>query len=403
MKTLKSFKHTRIACYTGSVTQAIIVNFAPLLFLTFEKDYNIPLSQITVLIALNFITQLTVDCLSAKFVPKIGYRPCIVTAHILCAAGLLLLGLLPPLLPSAFAGLVISVIIYAIGGGLIEVLVTPITESCPSDSKAASMGLAHSFFSWGSVFAIVVSTLFFATAGIENWRYLAYCWAIVPAANAVYFSIVPINPLAGEEEKGGSVGELFKSGKFWFFFFLMMLSGACEIGMSQWASAFAESALVTSPLSQYAKTLGDLMGPCFFAVMMGISRVLYSALTKKADLRMLMIISTSLCVCCYLLTSLSQDPIIALVGCGLCGFSVGIMWPGTCSLAAATHSGGSTALFALLAVGGDLGCTVGPAVVGTVSDLFGGNLSRGFLIATAIPTTLLICLAASKKVWKKKD
>lgn len=402
MKKLTSFKHTMVASYIGYITQAIINNFAPLLFLTFESSYDIPLSKITVLVTVNFSIQLFIDLLSAKFVDKIGYRTCIVAAHLFCFLGLFGLGMLPDILPNPYVGLVISICIYAIGGGLIEVLISPIVESCPTERKAASMGLLHSFYCWGHMFVIMLSTLFFSLIGISSWKYLALFWSLIPLFNLFYFILVPINQLPSEKEGGGTLKNLFSSKVFLIFFCLMFLSGASEQSMSQWASAFAESALISSPFAEYAKVLGDLMGPCLFALMMGISRVIFSKLSDRIDLRKMMISSGIICILCYLVAAISSNPIVSLIGCGMCGFSVGIMWPGVFSYSTVKCTGVGTAMFALLSLAGDLGCAAGPSVVGFVADASSSSLKNGMLAAIVFPVLLTAGLIICGKVSDKK-
>jgi len=386
MSVKNNYKHTIYASYIGYVTQAVINNFAPLLFLTFRSSYDIPIEQITLLVTVNFAVQLLVDFLSAKFADIIGYRPLAVASHILAAAGLAGLGILPELLPP-YTGILIAVILYAIGGGLLEVLISPIVEACPTDSskKSAHMSLLHSFYCWGHVFVVIFSTVFFVVFGINNWKILALIWAVIPLLNAFYFSRVPIATFA---DNGGnkSIKKLLSSKLFWLLMLLMICSGASEQAMIQWASVFAEGGLKVS------KTVGDLTGPCLFAVLMGISRVGYSRLSEKINLKFFMICSSVLCIISYLLASLSPNPVLALIGCALCGLSVGIMWPGTFSLAAAKCPEGGTALFALLALGGDLGCSSGPTLVGMTSGILGGNIKAGILTGIIFPVLLIFGL-----------
>lgn len=380
-----NYNHTVYACFIGYVTQAIVNNFVPLLFLTFQSAYGISLNKITFLITLNFAVQLAVDLLSAKFVDRIGYRICVVSAHIFAAAGLAGLALFPLILPDPYIGLLISVICYAIGGGIIEVLVSPIVEACPTNKKEAAMSLLHSFYCWGYVFVILASTLFFYLCGIANWPILACVWALIPLSNALYFSRVPI-PVLVEEHERISVRSMIRHKLFWIFLLLMICAGASEQAMSQWASAFAESGL------QVSKTIGDLAGPCAFAVLMGLSRIFYAKYSERIKLQTFMALSGVLCVISYLIASLSSNPVLGLVGCALCGLSVGIMWPGTFSLAVKHIPGGGTAMFALFALGGDLGCSAGPTVVGMVSNLFQDNLRVGILAGIAFPLFLLLGL-----------
>ena len=379
----KNYQLTVTACFAGYVVQAIVNNFVPLLFVTLQTGYGIPLSQITLLVTVNFGVQLLVDLLAAGFVDKLGYRVCIVAAHVFSAAGLLLLPVLPEVM-DPFAGILTAVIIYAMGGGLLEVLVSPIMESCPTGNKEAAMSLLHSFYCWGHVGVVLVSTAFFKLAGIENWKLLCCIWAVLPIANGIIFLKAPIAPLIAGDEKGMTMGELFQAPAFWLLAVMMVCSGASEQAVSQWASALAEQGLGIS------KTLGDLAGPMAFAVFMGGARAFYGKFGEKMDLDRFMRGSVILCGASYLLISLSPIPALSLVGCALCGLSVGILWPGTFSRASLRLPRGGTAMFALLALAGDLGCSAGPSLVGFAAGYAG--LKMGILAAILFPLTLLLCL-----------
>ena len=344
----KKYQPTIYACFIGYIVQAIVNNFVPLLFLTFQRGYGIPLSKITLLVTINFLLQLGVDLASIGFVDRIGYRASAILAHVAAAAGLVGLTILPELFADPFIGILISVIIYAIGGGLLEVLVSPIVEACPSDNKEKAMSLLHSFYCWGHVAVVLFSTIFFTAAGIENWKIMALLWALVPFLNIFLFARVPIASLLAEEEAGMNIGELLGSKVFWVLMLLMVCAGASEQGVSQWSSIFAEKGLSVS------KTIGDLAGPMFFAIMMGTSRAFYGKFGERINLNKFMALSSILCILCYLTISLSSNPVLSLIGCGFCGLSVGIMWPGSFSLASASLPRGGTALFALLALAGDL-------------------------------------------------
>lgn len=396
MKTL-NYKHTIYACFTGYVVQAIINNFIPLLFLTFQSSYGIPLSKITFLVTFNFGLQLVIDFLSAGFIDKIGYRVSIILAHVFAAAGLIGLTVLPELFRDPFTGLLLSVVIYAVGGGLTEVLISPIMESCPTDNKEAAMSLLHSFYCWGHVAVVLFSTVFFRLFGIENWKILALIWTIVPVINGFLFAKVPIAPLLSEEEESIPLSRLMKQGLFWILLLLMFCAGSCEQAVSQWASTFAEKGL------QVSKTIGDLAGPMMFAILMGISRAIYGKYGDKIDLMKFMTFSGILCLISYLLISLTSSPAIGLIGCGLCGLSVGILWPGTFSISAARLKAGGTAMFALLALAGDVGCSLGPTTVGIVSGWFQDNLRMGILVATVFPVLLLLLLAMLKRMQQKEN
>ena len=379
------------ACFVGYIVQAIVNNFVPLLFLTFESSYGIPLSQITMLITFNFGIQLLVDLLSAKFVDKIGYRVSIVMAHIFAALGLAGLVVLPDLLPNAFAGLLIAVVIYAIGGGLIEVLISPIMESCPSENKEKAMSLLHSFYCWGHVGVVLLSTLFFWFFGIADWKILALLWVIIPVCNGILFCKVPIAPLIEEGEIGMSLRELCKNRIFWILMLMMMCAGASEQAVSQWASTFAEQGLGVS------KTIGDLAGPMSFAILMGSARAFYGKFGDRIDLDKFMQASSLLCIVSYLCISLSPLPLFSLIGCSLCGLSVGIMWPGTFSKASVALRNGGTAMFALLALAGDVGCSGGPTLVGFVTGLASDDLKKGILAGILFPILLIVGIVSLKK------
>ena len=379
------YRKTLLACYLGFVTQAIAANFAPLLFLKFHSDYGIPLGQIALISTVFFLTQLIMDVLCAKFVDRIGYRVCVVASSLCFSAGLAGLAFLPELFPSPFAGILTSVVIYAVGSGLLEVLGSPIVEACPFEHKESVMSLLHSFYCWGSVGVVVVSTAFFAVFGIERWKWLACLWALLPLYNTYNFATCPIEPLV-EEGKGMGIRGLLKVPVFWLAIVLMVCAGASELTMAQWASAYAESAIGLS------KTAGDLSGPCLFAAAMGISRVLYGKYGEGIALTGFMLGSGVLCLVCYLTASLSGNPVIGLVGCIVCGFSVGILWPGTISISSGRMPYGGTAMFALLAMAGDLGGAFGPSLAGAVSQRFGDNLQKGMLAGSVFPLVLVVCV-----------
>lgn len=378
----RKYQKTLVACYLGFVTQAIAANFAPLLFLTFQSTYGISLEKIALIPGVFYLTQLVIDLGATRFADKIGYRVCVVTSQVVSAAGLVLLAVLPGLLPVPFLGILIAVVLYAIGSGLVEVLVSPIVEACPFENKESRMSLLHSFYCWGAVGVILGSTLFFAVFGTEHWRILTLLWALVPLVNVFQFLTCPIERLV-EEDEGLPPRKLLRLPLLWMMILLMVCAGAAEASMAQWASAFTESALGVS------KTVGDLAGPCLFAAFMGLSRLLYGTMGEKWDLTRAMLGSGVLCVACYLVASLAPWPVLGLAGCALCGFSVGILWPGAISLSSRKCPKGGTAMFAFLALAGDLGGTVGPAAVGTLAELAGDDLKTGLLAATIFPVLLV--------------
>lgn len=392
----KNYKKTLVACYLGFITQAIAANFAPLLFLKFHSDYGIPLGKIALISSVFFVTQLITDVLCAKFADRIGYRQCAVAAEICSAAGLVGLAFLPGLLPDPFVGIITSVIVYAVGSGLIEVLGSPIVEACPFENKDAVMSLLHSFYCWGSVGVILISTLFFALFGIESWKWLACIWAVIPVVNVFNFAVCPIEKLTDDGE-GMKISGLLRVPLFWLAIILMICAGASELSMSQWASAYSEAALGLS------KAAGDLAGPCMFAVTMGISRAIYGKYGGKLNLMKFMLGSGCLCLMCYIAASLSGSPAIGLAGCIVCGFSVGIMWPGTISICSGRIPDGGTAMFALLAMAGDLGGSLGPGLVGGAAQRANDNLQRGMLVGCVFPLVLIISLLLLKVSGKHKN
>ena len=379
------YQKTLLACYLGFITQAITANFAPLLFLKFHADYHIPLGKIALIPTAFFLTQLLVDLFCARFVDMIGYRRSVVTSEIASALGLAGLAVIPDLFSDPFLGILLCVVVYAVGSGLIEVVGSPIVEACPFDHKDAVMSLLHSFYCWGSVGVILLSTLFFALFGIERWKWLACIWALLPLYNIYNFATCPIEHLT-EKGQGMTIGALFRTPLFWLAIVLMVCAGASELSMAQWASAYTEAAL------GFSKSLGDLVGPCLFAASMGICRVIYAKFGPKMNLIRFMIGSGILCLCCYLLASLSSNPVLGLLGCVLCGFSVGIMWPGTISITSPRLPQGGTALFAMLAMAGDLGGAFGPSLVGAVTQQAGDQLQTGMLAGSVFPLVLIITL-----------
>ena len=389
----KSYSHTIYASYLGYITQAIVNNFAPLLFLTFMAEFDLTIERITLITTVNFAVQLAVDAVAARVVDRIGYRPCIVAAHVFSALGLLWLAVLPSVM-DPFAGIMTAVVLYAIGGGIIEVLISPIVEACPTEKKAAAMSLLHSFYCWGHAALVLLSTGFFAVFGMGGWRVLACIWALVPLINTAYFLLVPIYPIVPDAAQQMSIGQLMKQRMFWVLMVMMVCAGASEQGMSQWASAFAEKGLGIS------KAMGDLAGPCAFALCMGTARAIYGKFSERIPLRTFMMGSCGLCIACYLTAALSGNALLGLAGCALCGFSVGIFWPGTFSTAALVLPGGGTAMYALLALGGDLGCSGGPTLVGLVAGASDGGMHVGLIAAIVFPALMLMMTALQGRMRK---
>lgn len=391
----KNYRKTLTACYLGFITQAICANFAPLLFLKFHNDYQIPLGQIALISTVFFLTQLIVDVLCSYFADRIGYRKCVVASELCAAAGLIGLAFLPDLFPNPLTGIIISVIVYAIGSGLIEVLCSPIVEACPFDHKEAVMSLLHSFYCWGSVGVILLSTVFFAVFGIDSWKWLACIWAVIPLYNIYNFATCPIEHTT-DDGKGMKISGLFRVPLFWIAIILMVCAGASELSMAQWASAYTESAL------GFSKAVGDLAGPCMFAITMGVSRIIFGKYGDRLDLMRFMVGSGVLCLSCYIAASISNNPVIGLIGCIMCGFSVGIMWPGTISICSGRLPEGGTAMFALLAMAGDLGGAFGPSLVGNITQNAENDLRKGMLVGCVFPLVLILSLLILKNMRRTK-
>lgn len=385
-----NYKKTFAACCLGFVTQAVSANFAPLLFLTFKSTYGISLEKIAMIPLVFYLTQMIIDLAATKFADKIGYRACVVASQVLSAVGLASMAVLPEIFSAPFTGILVAVVLYAAGSGLIEVLVSPIVEACPFDNKTAMMSFLHSFYCWGAMGVILLSTLFFSVFGLENWKILTVIWSLVPLYNTFNFVSCPIERLV-EDGTGMTVGKLLKTPVFWLMLALMICSGASEATMSQWASAFTESAVGVS------KAVGDLAGPCMFAMLMGISRILLGKVSEKFNLTKIMLACGIMCAGCYLLAALSSAPVLGLVGCSLCGLAVGAMWPGSVSISSQSCPQGGTAMFAFLALAGDLGATVSPVMVGKISDIAGGELKSGLLAASIFPILLVTVLLISNR------
>ncbi|MDR2305562.1 MAG: MFS transporter [Treponema sp.] len=390
-----SFRSTLAACYLGYGSQAIVNNLGPLLFVTFHRVFGIGLPSLALLVSMNFAIQLLVDLAAVRFVDRIGYRAAALAAQAFCAIGLFLLGFLPFLMSEPFYGLVIAVAVYAVGGGLLEVIVSPIVEALPASNKSAAMSLLHSFYCWGFVAVVLLSSAFFALIGIEHWRYLPMLWALLPLGNFFLFAVVPIRRLIEGEASAIPVRKLLTKKMFFLLVLMMICAGASEQAMCQWASFFAEAGLRVS------KTTGDLLGPCAFAVLMGLSRVYFGTRTEEVKLERILLLSSILCMASYLVTVVSPWPLLSLSGCALCGLSVGIMWPGTFSIASRVFPLGGTAMFALLALAGDAGCSLGPGLVGIVMN--GTTFKTGILAAIVFPFLLAAGILLLSRSGGKPD
>lgn len=324
-----------------------------------------------------------VDFISAKVVDRIGYRKCAVASQFFSAVGLLGLTIFPYIFPNAYIGILFSVLIYAIGSGLIETVGSPIVQACPIDNKDKYMSMIHSFYCWGHVLVVIASTVFFKLFGMDNWRVLSAIWSAVPIVTMFFFMKVPICSLA---EEGKTLGgrHFIKMPVFWLLIVLMFCSGASEQGISQWISTFAEAGLGID------KTTGDLLGTCMFAVLMGASRVFYGKLGHKFDLNKYMLLSGCLCFVCYFVAGASESAVVSLIACIFCGTTVGIMWPGIYNVSTDVIKNGGTGLFAYLALAGDIGCASGPGILGIAAELFNNNLKAGMLVSGVFPIVFVV-------------
>lgn len=384
-----NYKATIVAACLGYVTQAIMLNFPPLLYLFFQDDFGLTLSQVSFLITANIIVELIVDIIVSKFAVRVGYRPLMITATCLATLGLLALFFLPSVMANKFLALVFAMMLCGAGGGIMEVLVSPIVEACPTKNKSGMMSLLHSFYCWGQAAVVLVSTVFFQLFGLDNWIFMAAAWTLVPIVCLLMFTKVPIYTLEEESATGGSVLTLFKNKVFWVLVLMMICAGASELAMAQWASAFAETVIGRSDL----KWLTDLLGPCLFAVCMGATRVFFGKMSERLDLTKCIFISSLICIASYLITIFSPFPVLSLAGCALCGIGAGMMWPGSFSIASEKMPHGGVLMFGLLALSGDLGCLVGPSLAGQTSALFGDDLRVGFAVSIIFPLTLAIICA----------
>jgi len=390
-----SYKHTKLACYGSYMTSAVASNYPPVLFIIFHNQFGLSLGALGTLISANFGVQMLADIIGTNTIDKIGYRKTAVFANSLVALGMVLLAFLPHIMVSKFIGLFLATVTYAIGSGLLEVLISPVMEAIPEDAKASNMSFLHSFYSWGQLLAVFFTTLFIEVFGSNKWWIIGLLWAIIPVFSALLFSKVPINTLPRENKKSYF---LFKDKTFLLFLFLMFASGASELAVSQWASFFVEDALYVS------KTIGDLLGPCMFALLMGISRVIYAKFSHRLNLSSYMIFCGILCTISYLFMVLSPNKYIALAAVGVVGFSVGIMWPGALSLASLKFPLGGTSMFGYLAIFGDIGCTSGPGVAALVSEnaiLCSSQLKAGMAACTIFPLSVVIITLFLKKSRNK--
>lgn len=349
----KTYKSTKLACYTGYIVQAVICNLAPLLFVIFSEKFQISLEKLALLITINFATQMLVDITSVKYVDIVGYRAIAVTSQGLAFIGLSSMAILPNILPNPYYGISLSIILCAIGSGLTEVIISPIVESIPGEKKTSEMALLHSFYCWGQVLTVLITTPLLLLLGDNYWYIVPALWAVIPLLNSIKFLRVPLTKTLSKEERT-PLKELFFSKQFITSIIIMICAGASELAMSQWSSYFAETGLKVS------KVMGDLLGPCLFAILMGLGRTIFGFNGERVNIKIILSLCAGLCIICYIGTSLINSPIISLLLCALTGLGVSVMWPGTFSLTAKIFPKGGGSMFGVLAFAGDTGCTLGP-------------------------------------------
>ncbi len=378
----KKYFPTKLAGYVGFVVQAIVNNFLPILFIVFQNVYNLSYEKLGRLILFNFATQMFIDLITPKIIAKIGYRKAASLSQGAAAAGLILLGTLPSLMNNTYLAIIISIIIYATGSGLMEVILSPMIEMLPTGNKSGNMAVLHSFYCWGQAFTVLVTTGLVFLFGFKQWYFIPAIWAIIPFLNMFSFLRVPIVQ-PSPDEKMSTFSELVKKPLFLVYMVMMFCAGASEIAMAEWASIFAQNALGVS------KAIGDITGPCAFALFMGTGRVVYAKLSKKVSFTKMLVILNIFCFVCYMVVAVCKIPIIALIFCAVCGFTVSISWPGIYSAGARTFTTGGAVMFSVFAMCGDTGCALGPWLIGVLADKF--SLNVGFAAASVFPLVMVIC------------
>lgn len=387
---------TKLAGYVGFVVQAIVNNFLPILFIVFQDIYGLGYEKLGRLIVFNFAVQMFIDFITPKIIHKIGYRRAAFLCQFTACLGLCLMSLLPRIMPSPYTAMFIAIAVYATGSGLMEVILSPMIEMLPTGNKSGNMAVLHSFYCWGQTVVVPLTTLMVFAFGYENWSYIPLVWAIVPFINMLAFLRVPIVE-PGREVKQSTLIELLKTPSFIIYMLMMFCGGASEIAMSQWASLFVEQALGVS------KAIGDIVGPCLFALFMALGRVIYAKFSKKVSFTRLLIWLNILCFVCYVMVGISKIAALSLVFCALCGFSVSISWPGIYSAGARTFKTGGAVMFSAFAMCGDTGCALGPGLVGLVAEYT--NLNMGFIAAAVFPFIMVICsiIILKNRVAKKQQ
>ncbi len=380
------YKHTIRACYAGTFTMSLVSNLTPLLFVILMDSFGLTFEQVGRLTLVNFMTQIAADLVFSKPVDKWGVRPFVAGGHFLCTIGLVLFALAPMYAPhNTYIWFMVSTVLFSCGGGLLELLLSPIVQAIPGDEKARAMSMLHSFYAWGFILVVVLTTTALGVFGSANWPLIMITWAILPLATGIAFLKVPLAPQVSEEQRTRT-GVLLSSAFFVVVVLGIAAGGAAEVSMSQWISAFTERALGLS------KQMGDLVGVCMFALFLGIGRASYGKWGGKTDVTTLMLWGAVGSVLCFLGAALIPNPILAMACCAANGLCVSLLWPGSIVTAAARFPLAGASMFAILAAGGDVGAAFGPWAVGAVADVVPSGLRGGLLVGTIYPAIMVVCM-----------
>ena len=386
----QNYKITKYTCYLFYVLQGTLLNLTPLLFVPLMEQYGLSYMKLGALASVNFATQLIVDIVLSKLTDKHRYRISLRLSASAAFIGYMIFAWAPGRLGDPYTWLLIGTVVYSIGAGLMEITISPLIHALPDKAKGKSMAILHSFYAWGVVLTVIVSTSVLAIIGRDKWNFIVTGWLIVPVIGFILSCIMPVpKPESGENERtAGSFRILIKPA--FILFLAMIFFGSCaEAVMTQWSSAFLERAVGLD------KLIGDIAGMSMFALMLGLCRMASAALDKKISLSTYMMLGTIGAVICYIIVSVSNVAAVSLIFCALTGFMVGMLWPGTLVLAADAFPKAGAWLFAYLAVAGDLGGVFGPWITGAIADRSGLNAGLG--AAAIFPVIGLICMIIYKR------
>lgn len=360
--TAKSYQLTTISCFVGIFCQAVSSNITAILFIPLMTLYGLSYVHLGLLVGINFTTQVLVDIIASRLVDRYGFRVFVLPSDILAVIGLVLFGLTPVLFDNILTGLVFSTIIFSASCGLQEVMLSPIVNAIPHNDKGPAMALMHSFYAWGQVATIIITTLFLFFFGIENWQVIVFLWALVPLVNFFMFLAAPFPGVIHENQRMTMRDLILKP--FYLVALLAIMGGAAtELVMNQWSSTFSEKVL------ELPKVTGDILGMCGFAVFLGLGRVLYGRYGSKINMNNVLVGSAAAAVVCYIAVAISPLPAISLAACAVCGLAASLLWPGTLVITAEKYPLAGAWIFAILAAAGDIGAASGPFAAGVITDL----------------------------------